>query len=97
MAMRLLGIRKSQSSIGRGHQFLLSPGKSFLTYLVHHLRDSDNSTGNKPDLVLSTGSELQIAAKAAIELRKEGKTVSVVSLVSWELFQEQSDECKDQQ
>ncbi|CAD6272689.1 unnamed protein product [Miscanthus lutarioriparius] len=57
---------------------------------------SDNSTGNKPDLiVLSTGSELEIAAKAADELRKEGKTVRVVSFVSWELFEEQSDEYKE--
>ncbi|MQL82210.1 hypothetical protein Taro_014679 [Colocasia esculenta] len=57
---------------------------------------SDNSTGNKPDLILiSTGSELEIAAKAADELRKEGKSVRVVSLVSWELFDEQSDEYKE--
>lgn len=57
---------------------------------------SDNSTGNKPDLiVMSTGSELEIADKAADELRKEGKTVRVVSLVSWELFDEQSDEYKE--
>ncbi|CAN6191583.1 unnamed protein product [Urochloa humidicola] len=57
---------------------------------------SDNSTGNKPDLiVLSTGSELQIAVKAADELRREGKTVRVVSLVCWKLFEEQSDEYKE--
>ncbi|PWZ07800.1 Transketolase, chloroplastic [Zea mays] len=57
---------------------------------------SDNSTGNKPDLiVMGTGSELEIAAKAADELRKEGKTVRVVSFVSWELFDEQSDEYKE--
>lgn len=57
---------------------------------------SDNSSGNKPDLILSaTGSELEIAAKAGDELRKEGKTVRVVSLVSWELFEEQSDDYKE--
>uniref|UniRef100_A0A804R1I4 transketolase n=1 Tax=Zea mays TaxID=4577 RepID=A0A804R1I4_MAIZE len=57
---------------------------------------SDNSTGNKPDIiVMGTGSELEIAAKAADELRKEGKTVRVVSFVSWELFDEQSDEYKE--
>ncbi|XP_020113482.1 transketolase, chloroplastic [Ananas comosus] len=57
---------------------------------------SDNSTGNKPDLILiGTGSELEIAAKAADELRKEGKTVRVVSLVCWELFNEQSEEYKE--
>ncbi|PKU63592.1 Transketolase, chloroplastic [Dendrobium catenatum] len=57
---------------------------------------SDNSSGNKPDLILmGTGSELEIAVKAADELRKEGKTVRVVSLVSWELFDEQSDEYKE--
>ena len=57
---------------------------------------SDNSSGNKPDLILlATGSELEIAAKAADELRKEGKTVRVVSFVSWELFDEQSEEYKE--
>lgn len=57
---------------------------------------SDSSTGNKPDLiVMGTGSELEIAAKAADALRKEGKTVRVVSFVSWELFDEQSDEYKE--
>lgn len=57
---------------------------------------SDNSTGNKPDFILiATGSELEIAAKAADELRKEGKTVRVVSFVSWELFEEQSAEYKE--
>lgn len=57
---------------------------------------SDNSSGNKPDvIVIGTGSELEIAAKAADELRKEGKTVRVVSLVCWELFDEQSAEYKE--
>ncbi|RVW90627.1 Transketolase, chloroplastic [Vitis vinifera] len=57
---------------------------------------SDNSSGNKPDVILiGTGSELEIAAKAGDELRKEGKTVRVVSLVSWELFDDQSDAYKE--
>ncbi|KAI4338809.1 hypothetical protein MLD38_023822 [Melastoma candidum] len=57
---------------------------------------SDNSTGNKPDVILiGTGSELEIAAKAGEELRKEGKAVRVVSFVSWELFEEQSAEYKE--
>ncbi|KAH0465899.1 hypothetical protein IEQ34_006002 [Dendrobium chrysotoxum] len=57
---------------------------------------SDNSSDDKPDLILiGSGSELEIAAKAAEELRKEGKRVRVVSLVSWELFEEQSNEYKE--
>ncbi|XP_061997951.1 transketolase, chloroplastic [Rosa rugosa] len=57
---------------------------------------SDNSTGNKPDVILiGTGSELEIAYKAGEELRKEGKAVRVVSFVSWELFDEQSDAYKE--
>ncbi|XP_019189127.1 PREDICTED: transketolase, chloroplastic-like [Ipomoea nil] len=55
---------------------------------------SDNSSG-KPDVILiGTGSELEIAAKAAEELRKEGKAVRVVSFVSWELFDDQSADYK---
>ncbi|KAI3701019.1 hypothetical protein L2E82_45661 [Cichorium intybus] len=57
---------------------------------------SDNSSGNKPDVILiGTGSELEIAAKAADVLRKDGKSVRVVSFVSWELFDEQNDEYKE--
>ncbi|KAE9592260.1 hypothetical protein Lal_00035294 [Lupinus albus] len=57
---------------------------------------SDNSSGNKPDVILiGTGSELEIAAKAADDLRKEGKAVRVVSFVSWELFDDQSDAYKE--
>ncbi|KAK1365225.1 Transketolase [Heracleum sosnowskyi] len=41
-------------------------------------------------MFFGTGSELEIAAKVADELRKSGKTVRVVSFVSWELFDEQS-------
>nr|XP_043608147.1 transketolase, chloroplastic-like [Erigeron canadensis] len=57
---------------------------------------SDNSSNNKPDVILiGTGSELEIAVKAGEELRKDGKAVRVVSFVSWELFHEQSDEYKE--
>lgn len=57
---------------------------------------SDNSTGNKPDIILiGTGSELEIAYKAGEDLRKEGKAVRVVSFVSWELFDEQSQAYKE--
>ncbi|KAL8151321.1 hypothetical protein V2J09_021129 [Rumex salicifolius] len=57
---------------------------------------TDNSTGNKPDVILiGTGSELEIAAKAGDELRKAGKAVRVVSFVCWELFEDQSDEYKE--
>lgn len=57
---------------------------------------TDNSSGNKPDIILiGTGSELAIAAQAADELRKEGKAVRVVSFVCWELFDEQPDAYKE--
>ncbi|EES10537.1 hypothetical protein BDA96_06G037600 [Sorghum bicolor] len=57
---------------------------------------SDNSSGNKPDFILiGTGSELEIAENAAGELRNKGRTVRVVSLVCWELFEEQPEEYKE--
>ncbi|CAA0820365.1 Transketolase-2- chloroplastic [Striga hermonthica] len=60
------------------------------------ISDNSSSGSNNPDVILiGTGSELEIAAKAADELRKEGKAVRVVSLVSWELFDEQSNEYKE--
>jgi transketolase len=45
-----------------------------------------------PDLILiGTGGELQLAVKAAEQLRGESKKVRVVSLPSWELFDEQDE------
>nr|CAB58135.1 putative transketolase precursor [Cyanophora paradoxa] len=54
---------------------------------------SDNSTNGKPDLILmGTGSEVHLCVNAAEAIRKEGKTVRVVSMPSWELFERQSAE-----
>ena len=48
--------------------------------------DSDGT----PDMILiGTGSELHLCTQAAEKLRGEGKKVRVVSMVCWELFEEQ--------
>ena len=50
------------------------------------ISDSDGT----PDLILiGTGSETQLCVKAAEQLRGEGKKVRVVSMPSWEMFEEQ--------
>eukprot|EP00245_Coleochaete_scutata_P004088 TRINITY_DN1631_c0_g1_i1.p1 TRINITY_DN1631_c0_g1~~TRINITY_DN1631_c0_g1_i1.p1 ORF type:complete len:756 (+),score=193.52 TRINITY_DN1631_c0_g1_i1:138-2405(+) len=56
---------------------------------------SDNSSGTPQLILMGTGSELEIAENAAAELRKGGKAVRVVSLVSWELFDEQTAEYRE--
>jgi transketolase len=49
-----------------------------------------------PQLILiATGSELSLAVDAAAKLRAEGIQVRVVSMPSWELFEEQSPAYKD--
>ena len=58
------------------------------------LKDFGSGT---PDLILiSTGSEIHITLAAATALREKGKTVRVVSMPSWELFDEQTAEYKAQ-
>lgn len=48
-----------------------------------------------PDVILiATGSEVQLAVRAEEELTKENINVRVVSMPSWELFEKQSDEYK---
>lgn len=48
-----------------------------------------------PQLILmATGSELSLAVESAKKLRQEGIAVRVVSMPSWELFEEQSAEYK---
>ncbi len=52
------------------------------------LSDSDGT----PDVILmGTGSETQLCVKAAEQLRGEGKKVRVVSMVCWEVFQDQDE------
>ncbi|MGC1878902.1 MAG: transketolase [Rhabdochlamydiaceae bacterium] len=49
----------------------------------------------KPDFTLmATGSEVSLAIDVAIALEKLGKSVRVISMPCWELFEEQSDEYK---
>ena len=48
-----------------------------------------DSSGNPDVILMGTGSELSTASTAADQLRKEGKNVRVVSMVCWELFEEQ--------
>jgi transketolase len=49
--------------------------------------------GDAPDvLIVGTGAELWPALKGAEELKKEGITARVVSMPSWRLFEEQSEE-----
>ncbi|RPI65269.1 MAG: transketolase [Ignavibacteriales bacterium] len=51
----------------------------------------------KPDLLLiATGSEVSLSLKAAEQLEAEGKNVRVISFPSWEIFEQQSDEYKNQ-
>jgi transketolase len=49
----------------------------------------------KPDvLIVSTGSEVHVCLAAGVELGKQGITARVVSMPSWKLFEEQSEEYK---
>ncbi|KAK9789924.1 hypothetical protein WJX73_005853 [Symbiochloris irregularis] len=50
----------------------------------------------KPDaILLATGSELSLAVEAADELNKSGTKTRVVSMPSWELFDEQDQSYQD--
>jgi transketolase len=55
-----------------------------------------DAEGGKPDvLLLATGSEVQLCVAAHEQLAKEGVKSRVVSLPSWELFDDQPPEYKD--
>lgn len=53
-------------------------------------------SGEKPDLVIiATGSEVHLALKVLDLLKKDGISIRVVNMPSWELFEEQSEEYKN--
>jgi len=52
--------------------------------------------GNKPDgILIATGSEVSITVKAQAQLKEQGYDVSVVSMPSMDLFEEQSESYKE--
>lgn len=66
------------------------PGSSIegVTKGAYIVSDSDGT----PDLILiATGSEVHLCTQAAEQLRGEGKKVRVVSMPSWEVFEEQDE------
>jgi transketolase len=89
--------RKTPSVLALSRQKLPHlPGSSIDKVALGGYIIDDDSSDNKPDVILmGSGSEVEIAIKAANSLREEGKKVRVVSFVSWELFEEQSDEYKE--
>jgi len=55
-----------------------------------------DSPGGKPDVILiGTGSELSLCVDASEKLRAEGVKVRVVSMPSWEIFEEQDQSYKE--
>lgn len=52
-------------------------------------------TGELRLIIMATGSETEIAVRASIELEKEGIGTRVVSMPSWELFDQQSEEYRN--
>ncbi len=57
------------------------------------LSDSDKET---PDMILmATGSEVQLIVEAQKQLKDQGIDARVVSMPSWEIFEEQSEEYKE--
>jgi transketolase len=89
--------RKRPSTLALSRQKLPNlAGSSIDNVLLGAYALSDDSSNNKPDLILmASGSEVEIIAKAADAIRKEGKTVRVVSFPCWELYEEQSAEYKE--
>ncbi|MDR2183799.1 MAG: transketolase [Clostridiales bacterium] len=73
-------------------QLLAETGKGALKG-AYILKDSEG--GSAPDIILmATGSEVELIYNAHAELKKQGINARVVSMPSWEIFEEQSEEYK---
>jgi transketolase len=53
------------------------------------------ANGEAKGLLIATGSEVSLAIEAQNELEKEGIAVSVVSMPSWDRFEQQFEEYKE--
>ena len=53
-------------------------------------------TGELRLILIATGSETELAVRASVELEKDGIGTRVVSMPSWELFEQQSEEYRNE-
>jgi transketolase len=60
------------------------------------LRDANPALGARHVTLLATGSEVAIACEAHAQLEREGVPCAVVSMPSWELFEQQDDTYRTQ-
>jgi transketolase len=96
-AWRLALERKSPSFMALSRQDLpiLDPAKHDIYEGVKHGAYIVEQGGDSPDvLIVATGAELWVSLDAAAALKKEGLTARVVSMPSFEIFEEQSAEYK---
>jgi transketolase len=96
-AWRLALERKKPSFMALSRQDLpvLDPEKHDTYSGVKHGAYVVEQGGESPDLlIVATGAEVWTALDAAAELKKEGITTRVVSMPSWHIFEEQSEEYK---
>lgn len=96
---RLAMERKSPSFMALSRQNLpiLDPEKYGIADGVPHGAYVLEKGGDSPDLlIVATGSEVSPALGAAAELKKSGIAVRVVSMPSFRLFEEQSEEYRKQ-
>ena len=96
-AWRLALERKSPSffALSRQDLPLLDPEKLDIYDGVSHGAYIVEQGGESPDLlIVSTGAEVWQAIKAVDKLKSDGISVRVVSMPSWKIFEEQSEEYK---
>ena len=87
--------RPSFMALSRQDLPILDPAKRNIYDGVKHGAYIVEQGSDSPDvLIVATGAELWPSLKAAEELKKEGISVRVVSMPSWKLFEEQSEEYK---
>jgi len=87
--------RPSFMALSRQDLPILDPTKRNIYEGVKHGAYIVEQGSASPDvLIVGTGAELWPALKAAAELKKDGIEVRVVSMPSWKLFEEQSEDYK---
>jgi transketolase len=65
-------------------------------YVLADAENADGSATTPKLILLATGSEVSLTLEAREKLQQEGVPVRVVSMPCWELFEEQSQEYRDE-
>lgn len=91
-----LALTRQKVSVIDRKKYESAAGTQRGAYILAEARESNGNQTDPSLIIIATGSEISLALEAQDKLQQEGTPTRVVSMPCWELFEEQSDDYKNE-